>query len=69
MIDESAIRPRLEAEADSCSAWSNCPGTVYATNQHSHRKLLDCLRGIDSRTADAAVGGPASARCIEGQAG
>ena len=44
-IDESAVRLRLEAEADSCYAWSNGPGTVYAAHTHSYRKILFCLRG------------------------
>jgi len=45
MIDETAIRRRLEAEADSCYAWSNAPGTVYSAHTHSYRKILYCLRG------------------------
>jgi quercetin dioxygenase-like cupin family protein len=45
MIDESALRMRLEAEADSCYAWSNGPGTVYPAHTHSYRKILFCLRG------------------------
>jgi quercetin dioxygenase-like cupin family protein len=45
MIDEAAIRRRLEGEADSCYAWSNGPGTVYGSHTHSYRKILYCLRG------------------------
>ena len=45
MIDETAIRRRLEAEADSCYGWSNGPGTVYGVHTHSYRKILYCLRG------------------------
>jgi mannose-6-phosphate isomerase-like protein (cupin superfamily) len=45
MIDESALRMRLEAEADSCYPWSNGPGTVYPAHTHSYRKILFCLRG------------------------
>jgi quercetin dioxygenase-like cupin family protein len=45
MIDEAALRLRLEAEADSCYAWSNGPGTVYESHSHTYRKILYCLRG------------------------
>jgi quercetin dioxygenase-like cupin family protein len=45
MIDETAVRTRLETEADSCYAWSNGPGTVYGAHSHSYRKILYCLRG------------------------
>jgi quercetin dioxygenase-like cupin family protein len=45
MIDDTDIRRRLEGEADSCHAWSNGPGTVYASHAHSYRKILYCLSG------------------------
>jgi quercetin dioxygenase-like cupin family protein len=45
MIDETAIRLRLENEATACYAWSNGPGTVYSSHTHSYRKILYCLRG------------------------
>lgn len=45
MIDETAIRARLEAEAHSCYQWSNGPGTVYTAHSHGYRKILYCLRG------------------------
>ena len=45
MIDETAIRVRLEGEAASCYVWSNGPGTVYGSHSHSYRKILYCLRG------------------------
>ena len=45
MIDETAIRVRLEGEADSSNQWSNGPGTVYASHRHAYRKILYCLRG------------------------
>jgi len=45
MIDETAVRRRLEGEAASCYAWSNGPGTVYGVHTHSYRKILYCLRG------------------------
>jgi quercetin dioxygenase-like cupin family protein len=45
MIDETALRMRLEGEADSCYAWSNGPGTVYGSHSHTYRKILYCLRG------------------------
>ena len=45
MIDESALRVRLEAEADSCYSWSDSPGTVYLAHTHPYRKILYCLRG------------------------
>ena len=45
MIDETAIRLRLEGEAASCYDWSNGPGTVYGAHTHSYRKILYCLRG------------------------
>jgi quercetin dioxygenase-like cupin family protein len=45
MIDETDLRGRLEAEADSCYGWSNGPGTVYGAHTHTYRKILYCLRG------------------------
>jgi quercetin dioxygenase-like cupin family protein len=45
MIDESAVRARLEREAGSCYAWSNRPGTVHGPHSHPYRKILYCLRG------------------------
>jgi quercetin dioxygenase-like cupin family protein len=45
MIDETAIRRRLEGEAAACYAWSNGPGTVYGAHSHSYRKILYCVRG------------------------
>ena len=45
MIDETALRLRLEVEADSCHAWSNGPGTVYEAHKHAYRKILYCRRG------------------------
>jgi quercetin dioxygenase-like cupin family protein len=45
MIDETALRLRLEAEADVCYAWTNGPGTVYDAHTHPYRKILYCLRG------------------------
>jgi quercetin dioxygenase-like cupin family protein len=45
MIDETAIRLRLEDEAASCNSWSTGPGTVYGAHTHSYRKILYCLRG------------------------
>ena len=45
MIDETALRLRLEGEAESCYAWSNGPGTVYGSHSHTYRKILYCLRG------------------------
>ena len=45
MIDETAVRLRLEEQADSCYSWSNGPGTVYGSHSHSYRKILYCLRG------------------------
>lgn len=45
MIDETAIRLRLEREAASCYAWSNGPGMSYGAHTHSYRKILYCLRG------------------------
>jgi quercetin dioxygenase-like cupin family protein len=45
MIDESAIRRRLEEEAHSCYQWSNGPGTVYEAHIHAYRKILYCLAG------------------------
>ena len=45
MIDETALRLRLEGEADSCYAWSSGPGTVYGTHAHAYRKILYCVRG------------------------
>jgi quercetin dioxygenase-like cupin family protein len=45
MIDETAIRRRLEAEATDCYGWSNGPGTVYGAHTHAYRKILYCLRG------------------------
>ena len=59
MIDESAIRLRLENEAASCHAWSNGPGTVYGAHTHSHRKILYCLRGsirFDLATSGESIG-------------
>jgi quercetin dioxygenase-like cupin family protein len=45
MIDETAIRVRLDREAGSNYEWSNGPGTVYASHSHAYRKILYCLRG------------------------
>jgi quercetin dioxygenase-like cupin family protein len=45
MIDESAIRRRLEDEAEACHEWSNGPGTVYSAHSHGYGKVLYCLRG------------------------
>jgi quercetin dioxygenase-like cupin family protein len=45
MIDETAIRRRLEAEALSCYSWSNGAGAAYAVHTHPYRKILYCLRG------------------------
>jgi quercetin dioxygenase-like cupin family protein len=45
MIDETAIRRRLDEEAHACYSWSNGPGTVYGAHTHTYRKILYCLRG------------------------
>jgi quercetin dioxygenase-like cupin family protein len=45
MIDEIAIRLRLDGEATSCYDWSDGPDAVYASHTHPYRKILYCLRG------------------------
>ena len=45
MIEESALRARLEAEAHGCYAWSDGPGTTYRAHTHPNRKILYCVSG------------------------
>jgi quercetin dioxygenase-like cupin family protein len=42
---ESDLRRRLASEGFDCYRWSNGPGDVYASHQHSFRKIIYVVDG------------------------